>query len=36
LPKTPQIKEFFSFFREITYYNQQIDEVDVSLLENVL
>jgi len=35
-PKADHLRDFFSFFREILYYQDQMDEIDVSLLEEVL
>lgn len=31
MPKPQQIRDFFSFFREIFYYNKKLDEVDFLL-----
>jgi hypothetical protein len=36
VPKAGQLKEFFSFMREILYYNTRMDSVDARLLEEVL
>lgn len=35
-PKPVHLREFFSFLREIFYHNQLMDEVDVSLADDVL
>ncbi len=34
--KTSIYKEFFSFFREIFYYNQDMDQVDFDLASDTL
>lgn len=36
MPKAIHLREFFSFLREIFYYNQQMDDVDLNLAEDVL
>lgn len=36
VPKAQQMRDFFSLLREILYYNQDIDDVDLSLLEETL
>ncbi len=36
LPRAPVYKEFFTFMREIFYYNRDIDEVDYNLATNTL
>lgn len=36
IPKALQMRDFFSQLREILFYNQDMDEVDLSLLQEVL
>lgn len=36
LPRSPIYKEFFTFMREIFYYNRDMDEVDYNLATDTL
>ena len=36
LPRAPVYKEFFTFMREIFYYNRDMDEVDYNLATDTL
>ena len=36
LPRAPVYKEFFTFMREIFYYNRDMDEIDYNLATDTL
>ena len=36
LPRAPVYKEFFTFMREIFYYNREMDEIDYNLATDTL
>jgi hypothetical protein len=36
LPRAPIYKEFFTFMREIFYYNRDMDEIDYNLATDTL
>lgn len=36
VPKAGQLRDFFSFMREILYYNTRMDLIDARLLEEVV